>query len=595
MLTDELSVVCRVPGRFHGTGKDLYYVRQSDGWVTELDRVSANLLSRASFPHTVSQLINDTDSMENAQRVSSIHSLVQKGLLAPVEKPRHALIGSKLEHKSKCRVTSLCIPTCRRPLCLSRCVRSFLRCLREHGRDDATITIVDDSNDPKFETQNREAISSLDGSEVNSIRFYGYSERMKFLRSLLCTGVAPEDVLKFSISPDQNLTTVGSARNMLMLLTSGEYSLQTDDDTSCAYAHKESTNSTVIVSSAGDPCDTYFYSDRQSNLNEHPLDQNVDPFGVHEAVLGRSIPEILCEMRSIVWDKVNPHLFAMDKSMHFRANITSTGTSGDSGMGSSFGVLVLSSPNTLQRIYSDHRIFDFARHSKEVMRMVPELTLSVRSGFQSMSFGLNTTELLPPFFPVGRNQDGAFAALYSLADESSLIAHLPYAISHEPDLRRSYQEQGSCVKNGMLLSEILILCLQSLCRIRGASTNENLRCMGEQLAALGSISPAAFRSYLKNLYVKSCLDMISRLETGLSEMCLESRDWIDTIGGVIRRVRSSIGAEESIVPLDLAGAMGNDSAQEMVQKYFVLYGRLIRHWEDILSGAKAARDRYMLS
>ena len=43
-----------------------------------------------------------------------------------------------------------------------------------------------------------------------------------------------------------------------------------------------------------------------------------------------------------------------------------------------------------------------------------------------------------PFAPMGRNEDGLYAALRSMIEPDTVIAHLPWAVWHEPVPAREF-------------------------------------------------------------------------------------------------------------------------------------------------------------
>jgi hypothetical protein len=63
----------------------------------------------------------------------------------------------------------------------------------------------------------------------------------------------------------------------------------------------------------------------------------------------------------------------------------------------------------------------------------------------SYCMGLDNRSLLPPFLPVGRNEDGVFGVTLGLTDENALFAHLPYGVIHDSQRPSSYAEDEKMV------------------------------------------------------------------------------------------------------------------------------------------------------
>src|ERR1044071_4912670 len=116
--------------------------------------------------------------------------------------------------------------------------------------------------------------------------------------------------------------------------------------------------------------------------------------------------------------------------------------------------------------------------------------------FQAMSYAIDNTQLLPPYFPLGRNSDGAFAQLYLLSDSQAWISHLPWAISHVPDHRREYLLETVHAFSRIRMADLLILCMRSAFIPTPITRQVGLVCIGEQLKAIASLPPKSFCSYV---------------------------------------------------------------------------------------------------
>ncbi len=56
---------------------------------------------------------------------------------------------------------------------------------------------------------------------------------------------------------------------------------------------------------------------------------------------------------------------------------------------------------------------------------------------QGAILGLDHRDLLPPFFPVGRYEDGVFRTTLRALDDAALFGHVPSALVHEPATERA--------------------------------------------------------------------------------------------------------------------------------------------------------------
>jgi hypothetical protein len=618
--------VCGVPCSIYGAGDDIVCVRQSDGTAFPLKQTEAHLLLRMSTLKTVGDWIetlhkdailerllsgkhsflkqllrwassSTSDAMKEGKtklysnlpyykRFSrDIDSLMERGLVATVEQSLQAIMAASDPSAESCRITTLCIPTCGRAEYLSRCVSSFSDRLHAHGRNDATILVVDDSADRASEMKNRAIVTSLQAGEGPPISFVGYEERQSLIHALLRKSVAPPEVIQFALNAEKLLTTEGSARNTMLLLTGGQSILQTDDDTYCAYVSANARNRNVIVSSVLDPYQTYFFPDRRSNLAEFPVSPDIDPFAIHEAVLGKSLSNVLSNAISVSWDEANPQRFTNASGGGGQIDITTTGASGDPGKNSCLGLVTLAPVDTLRRAYSSPHSYKLATESRELLRLVPELTICRHATFQAMSFGINNKRLQPPFFPLGHNVDGAFSLLYTLSGNRSLIGHIPFAISHQSEANRHYMEWPTDTSDRLQLTDVLMMCLASVRQAPDAGMAQNLRSIGEQIVTLASTSRTTFKYLVCTLYVQSRLSMGKMWEDLIEANHLGSKQLIHNLTSLSRSSRLSLLNELNIIPRDLASTSNPDGALAKCQDLILMYGKLMLHWENIVAAA----------
>ncbi len=504
--------------------------------------------------------------------------MLERGLLVPVQQSLQTILEAATP-PVKCRITTLCIPTCGRSNYLSRCVSSFAQNFRSHARGDATILVVDDSADQMSESRNRQVVDSVQTGDGPRLLFAGHKERQCLICALLRKSVAPPEVIHFALNAEKLLTTEGCVRNTMMLLTGGQYVMQADDDTFCAYASANSSQEHVTLCSEQDPYETYSFPDRESNLRQFPTDPDIHPFSIHESVLGSSLANVLRSAKQVSWVKVNPQEFCGPQLKDVRINLTMTGASGDPGMGSCFGFLTVSPQATLERIYLSLESYRLVTQSREVLRMVSELTISPRPIFMAMSFGIYNTQLQPPSFPLGRNLDGAFAHLCRLLDSRSLIGHLPFAISHLSEPNRCYSSRLADQVCRQQLTDLVQMCFLSAAYSREASLEQNLLSIGEQLVGLGSISGLSFRSFLRDKFVYTRFRLLEELRTMVSEGHCKHHKWLDQIDSFLETIQRAMLEEDNIIPTDLVSSVSSEEALAKTQSFVSMYGQLMLRWE----------------
>jgi hypothetical protein len=118
------------------------------------------------------------------------------------------------------------------------------------------------------------------------------------------------------------------------------------------------------------------------------------------------------------------------------------------------GRVVLTMSGLLGDCGADAPVFELmqqgrgAPRRRQVQRGCRQATLTPVDHLMSYAYGCINDELLPPFMPMGRNQDGAFAAAVAATLPGATLCHLPFYVQHIPATRRddtTYADPASLV------------------------------------------------------------------------------------------------------------------------------------------------------
>jgi hypothetical protein len=134
--------------------------------------------------------------------------------------------------------------------------------------------------------------------------------------------------------------------------------------------------------------------------------------------------------------------------------------------------------------------------TRSVRRGVSRVTITPVGHFMSFAYGVMNTCSLPPFAPVGRNQDGVFAAMVKWTRPYALACHLPVYVRHEAKgwhAERRYRDVVGAVKRGWRTNDFVGLIFATRLGARPRCLDEAaqiLRRVGTALTAvrLGVIS-----------------------------------------------------------------------------------------------------------
>ena len=519
----------------------------------------------------------------SAKRARELVDLRAKGLLFSDRELFAKLQSGQREPDPNVAIRYLSIPTWNRPERLAVCLQSFVENLAKNGRHDAAIFIMEDSEDPS----NKEVVQNARAGSRIRVEHYGSQHRATFIDSLVKRSAVPRAVVEFALALPKVLKTAMPARNAFTLMTLGNYIFQTDDDTRCAYAVGQPRSDTTFISSTNEPCEGWFYPDHESILRDHSLDCDLDVLAAHEELLGKSVASAARRAARVSWKQVNPELLMSVHHGPGHVGMTSTGCIGDSGLYASGSYLIASTDETMARMCRSAESYETAIHSGKILRVPLAKTISRGEYFQGMSYAVDNTQLQPPYFPMGRNADGASALLYLLSDSQSWIGHLPWAIYHQTDAdRKSYLVEHTEQFSRLRLSDILIYALKSAVPPAPTARSQALVYMGEELTALGGLPADSFRSYVRTEFVRVQTATIRFLEEKLASNAGKYPQWEKDIRTMSANIKRSISEENSIIPVDLEAEVGAASALDFAQQSVRIYGRLLCGWEELVTESR---------
>lgn len=556
-----------------------------------LDTMEASALETCDTFRTLQDHVQDICRQGNlepelfAPILYQLAQLARSGLLISrnllVEKGRAAAARAEAPPP----VSALGIATRNRPEALERCLESFLANFRDHGRS-LRIVVADDS-DPARAARNLAALSTLRDRFGARMFYAGREEKERFIRDLAGEGVSPEDA-EFALSdPESCAFTPGANRNALLLETSGEMFVGVDDDTVCRTASPPSTTPGLSLSSESDPTEFWFHADRDTLLAAARFEPR-DFAGGHEALLGRAVASCAPDPESVDFDRIDSRFVRRLLEGDVRVRVTLSGILGDSGMGSNGGYLLLDGPSR-ERFVSSEPAYRSAWSSREVMRSVVRPTITNRPYFMTYGAGFDNRDLLPPFMPVLRNEDGIFGLVLRQGWERSCVGHLPWMLFHAPMDARTPRRAG---QPGADFNELAVAALASidpgLVKPDGAP---RLRALGRHLTDLASLGPGGFEDALRRLLFLRAEGSVAGMHALLERFGGAPDYWARDLRGSLERTRAAVSADDYPTPRDLQEGRTPAEARERGRRLLGRYGRLLESWPDLVQAARTLKTR----
>jgi hypothetical protein len=490
------------------------------------------------------------------------------------------------------RITTLGVVTRDRAVSLRRCLESYISSCLSYGRAN-DFAVMDDSASAAAREQNKRALTALKKKLGVEISYAGLEEKTLFAAALTSYGDCPPEVIKFALLPEGDYgTSVGANRNALLLHTAGDLIFSADDDTVCRLTPSQNLSDRLALFSGADPTEFWFFGDRQAALQSSVCEER-DLLALHEELIGASLGDSITAFREgpgLSVERANSQFFRSLRAGAGRVLLVFTGLLGDSGMYSPQGYFLLTGESR-ERFARSEPAYLSACTSREVLRAASHRTLSCDWWSTATALSLDNRDLLPPFMPVLRNEDGLYGATVKAVFEHGYFGHLPWAIFHAPDEHRSYgppdMTKGAA---GPRLCDLLGACLTCREFWPGlVSPEKRLRALGEHLMELGSLPLQDFEEFVRIQLLRSGSEYASRLEKQLRSYRGEPAYWAKGIEGYLAVWYETIRRERRITPRDLVEARGVEGARDLSRSLFYDFGRLLYWWPEVVEGAKRLR------
>lgn len=449
--------------------------------------------------------------------------------------------------------------------------------------------IVDDSPQETVQNANRSVLAALQTRYGIRISYANREDRRRFAELLIAHTGCPQESAEFGLLPSvlEDAETMGASRNALLLATTGDLLFSTDDDTVATAADQgPREDSRGLKFCADDPTEFRFFRNRQEALLYCSSDR-ADIVGLQKQYLGKPLPELVNTFgeRDTEIGEVCPHLLDALYKGGGKIRATLNGVLGDSGMYSGKWLLA-SAGITRERMLRSEADYRCALESREVLRVAPVVSVCHGGLFSSCVIGLDNRQLLPPFPPILRNEDGVFGAVLYKCFSGDFAAHLPLALVHEAAEGRSYSPGVHLRVCDFILAEC-----EAGEILAGKTSAQNLTKLGSALIDSGELDPADFKERMQLLLWREEERKIGRLSTALDSYHASPEFWAKDVRNKIDRYSERMTLPDYLLPDDLPHSLGQEEALLMVQRIMRQYGKLLCWWPALVSAARELRER----
>ena len=479
---------------------------------------------------------------------------------------------------------------------LERCLSSFAANLRLHGRTPELL-VTDSSAAPEHRAAFRALLQRMKREFHLPMRYAGEDEKRRFAEALIKrSGCRPSSVEFALFDPLNAGFTCGANRNALLLHEAGRMAVSVDDDVICEMAPMASSGARVSLFASRDPCERWFFADRESALTAASF-ANADFLGAHESLLGRDIgvlfpPDLkAAEIDVSCVDDAILHRIA-DGLVRMRT--TFFGQVGDTGTPTSC-YYFYARGRTLKRLTENEELYRAAFGSRSVVVAAQNPSIGGGNLAPGMTIGLDHRELLPPFFPVLHAEDAIFAAATWLCCSDSVSGHLPFALHHDSGANKfihqpkhlSADKRVTIFEFAAIVRAILFACEPQ----EHTDVGERIRTLGRNLSAFAARPPRDFLHAFRQIILQMEADKLTSLEARLRDERMAPDYWRRDLEAFIAHSRDALMHPDFDIPFELKSQRSDDENRVLMQRLLANYGALLEDWPEMVEGARELRER----
>ncbi len=510
--------------------------------------------------------------------------LFKKGLL----EEQSEFVGS-LQNESdpqSGKISVVGIPTLSRSQSLIRGLQSFVANAQKHNKS-VEFVVYDDSQKSDIPNQ---IYANIDCNRA-SIKYVGRQEKRKFAEKIVLAGI-PSDIVDFCLFGTEGAKTYGANRNAFLLDTVGKLAFSADDDVICRTGKCPQSRNSLKVDVQGNLHEIRYFPDQESAVDSIEFEDR-DVLGLHEEVLGKQVSAViqnhLRHGDSVNFDDLGLRWSSSISAGDSRVTVSMNSLVGDSGSAVNSAIWGLTGEGRA-RLLSSENHFNEMRSSRNVLKSVKELTIHPATGMMSTFFGLDHRELLPPFFPIHRNEDALFGRMLSACCSQASFAQLPWALVHAPMETRN---TTTTLRTTSLvyMEEIIfqILKRSSSAFLPGQDTISKISIFSENLNSVSQYPDHELNDILLRTGRRRTVESIQTLEAALEEKAPSF--FKRFVQEQLMANRNLLQSKSYRVYQEPVEKMTEGLALDHLKRQLFLYARLLKYWPQMCQIAKGLRSQ----
>lgn len=563
-----------VPFSLHRIARDRWLgLNRNDLTISELDPAVRHLLTTCQQPRQIAALRDAIMQSTGATDDRMAQIIIEEFATANLLRSTGDLLPDAGLPVEAPRITTVGIVTADRPQKLRRLLSSLGQHLSRNGRRPSVL-VVDGSRDPA----NQRGVQVI---VDDTSRKFGLSctrvDRSGLKRFCEALGIEAADGAMNALVP----STAGASRNALTLLTAGESVLSLDDDVLLTPWTHESRLPGVHVAGHIDLREWRFFDDRRQAL-ESAQPVHLDFLSAHEALLDRPLGRVATTAGCDWTDACGHVLVNLVAGREPRVRVTFAGVAGDSGLHSPLRLLFATGP-VAASMAADPDSYRRALHTREVHRIARRDLITHDHLCMAYCMGIANRALLPPFCPVGRNEDGVFGALLSIHDPLAMFAHLSVGVLHDSERPALYDDAARALAFRTRVADLLIALTHNLASsVFAESPASRMRRVGGLLRDIGEANPRICEELVLEVLVAARARELLVLEERIATATEWPDEWRRDAGQYRTELLSACRDPSFFEPIEL-----RDEGPRLMQPFLRAFGSLVERWPDIWEAAAA--------
>lgn len=454
--------------------------------------------------------------------------------------------------------------TCDRVELFSQSLSSISEELYKWGHQKSII-VFDDSVSADIREKKREIIYRDSSSSGQKIKYTGLDEKKQFLENL--SSDLPEYFrvsAKYSFFGDSDTSILkgpGGNRNSVLAAFAGSRYISFDDDMILNNLMFPDSSTEIILKEGRPDFKTGLFPDYTSILDSaEPYTK--DLFQLYASILGNKLKEL------------NPD-FGTGK-----VRAVMSGFYGGRW-----------SPRPFVYLFRDEFFNSDKYESKDLYKKIKHEALCYLQPMNTLisdapvlfgaAIGIDSSEIVPPFFPQLRNEDHLWAYVLQACCKDSKIGYLPVALYHDwaekkPFTDNDFKKAGADL--GLQMALIFSFISE---KIKNSSNEDRFKTFGESLIELSELPHHKWVDMCRALWHKHVGDTVNALSQLLEKYEREPSFWAKDVDIFIDRLRSTSMDAEAFIPRELHSAGSVEETGRIHRKMLNNYGTLLTHWTQI--------------